>query len=294
MIGSRESLFRSTYRVKADFPNVAGLNVGADVRVGGIREGTVRRVNLPAPPDGAVTVIVDLDKSTRDIVKSDSVAAIRSEGLLGDKYVEISFGSEEAAPLRDGDAIASSPPFDISDLMSKTNQILDSATETVRNAQATTSNLMSVSSKIDQGQGTLGALVNDKTIYEQASAGVASLRENMDAFKHNFLVRGFFRNRGYENSDELTKHELSKLPAGPYERAFVFDSKQIFDKPDSAKLKNQKALDAVGKVSGRGEVRISRSGSLGWYQGRHGQGPPAHRSSSDGRSKLPRRTVSDG
>jgi phospholipid/cholesterol/gamma-HCH transport system substrate-binding protein len=174
LIGSRESLFQPTYLVKADFPNVAGLNVGADVRVGGIREGTVKRVNLPAHPDGEVTVIVDLDKSTRDIVKSDSVAAIRSEGLLGDKYVEISFGSGEAAPPRDGDTIASSPPFDISDLMAKTNQILDSATETVRNAQATTSNLKSVSSKIDQGQGTLGALVNDKTIYEQASAGVTS------------------------------------------------------------------------------------------------------------------------
>jgi len=247
LIGSRESLFRSTYTVKADFPNVAGLNVGADVRVGGIREGTVRRVNLPAAPGGAVSVMVDLDKATRDIVKKDSVAAIRSEGLLGDKYVEISFGSEGAAQLSDGETIASSPPFDISDLMAKTNQILDSATETARNAQSTTSNLKSVSSKIDQGQGTLGALVNDKTIYEQASAGVTALRENMDAFKHNILVRGFFRNRGYEDSDELTKHELAKLPEGPYLRAFVYDSRQIFDKPDSAKLKNHKTLDEVGR-----------------------------------------------
>jgi phospholipid/cholesterol/gamma-HCH transport system substrate-binding protein len=246
LIGNRESLFRPTYSVRADFPNIAGLNVGADVRVGGVREGTVKRINLPAQPSGAVTVIVDLDKSTHSIVKKDSVAAIKSEGLLGDKYMEISFGSEEAAQLKNGETIASAPPLDISDLMVKTNQILDSATDTARNAEAATSSLKSVSSKIDQGQGTVGALINDKTIYEKASAGVASLQDNMEAFKHNFLVRGFFRKRGYEDSDELTKHQIAKLPAGPYMKAFVYDSKQIFDKPDSAKLKNQKALDKAG------------------------------------------------
>ncbi|HEY4361302.1 MAG TPA: MlaD family protein [Bryobacteraceae bacterium] len=239
LIGNRESLFRSTYRVKADFPNVAGLNVGADVRVGGIREGTVRSVNLPAHPGQAVTVVVDLERQTRGILKKDSVAAIRSEGLLGDKYVEITFGSEEAAPLKDGDAISSQPPFDISDLIDKTNQILDSATATAQKAE-------SVATKIDEGQGTLGALVNDKTIYRKATAGVTSLQEDMEALKHNFLVRGFFRNRGYEDSADLTKYQLSKLPQGPYLRSFVYDSKQIFDKTDSAKLKNQKALKEVG------------------------------------------------
>jgi phospholipid/cholesterol/gamma-HCH transport system substrate-binding protein len=247
LIGSRESLLHPTYRVKADFPNVAGLNVGADVRVGGIREGTVRRIDLPKHPGEPVTVVAGLEKAAHEIVKKDSIASIRSEGLLGDKYMEISFGSQEAAPLKDGEAIASAPPFDISDLMAKTNQILDSASDTAKNAEATTSNLKSVSSKIDEGQGTLGELVNDKTVYQQASAGATALREDAEALKHNFLTRGFFRNRGYEDSADLTKHEIAKLPQGPALKTFVFDSKQIFDKPDSAKLKNQKALNEVGK-----------------------------------------------
>lgn len=239
LIGSRQSLFYPTYRVRADFTNVAGLNVGADVRVGGIREGTVRRINLPVRPDGPVTVIVDLEKATQSIVKKDSVAAIRSEGLLGDKYLEVSFGSDGAAALKDGDVIESSPPFDISDLIAKTNQLLDSAAVTAQKAE-------SVTSKIDQGQGTLGALINDKRIYQQASAGMTELQEDMEALKHNFLMRGFFRNRGYEDSAELAKHDVSPLPPGPYMRTFVYDSKQIFDKPDSAKLKNEKALNEVG------------------------------------------------
>jgi outer membrane protein OmpA-like peptidoglycan-associated protein len=247
LIGSRESLFHPTYRVRADFPTVQGLNVGADVRVGGIREGTIRRIDLPAHPGGAVTVIAGLDTRTHDIVKKDSVASIQSEGLLGDKYMEISFGSEEAARLKDGETIASAPPFDISTLITKTNQMLDGATDTLKNADAATGSLKSVSSKIDQGQGTLGALVNDKTVYQQASAGVAALHDDAEALKHNFLTRGFFRNRGYEDSDELTKHAIAKLPEGPPLKTFVYDSRQIFDKPDSAKLKNQKPLNEVGK-----------------------------------------------
>ena len=73
-------------------------------------EGTVKRINLPKRPDGKVTVVMDMHQATREVLKNDSVAAIKSEGLLGDKYVEISFGSPEAQKLKNGDTIASAPP----------------------------------------------------------------------------------------------------------------------------------------------------------------------------------------
>ena len=59
LIGSRESLFQSTYRVKAEFQNVAGLADGADVRVGGLHQGTVKHIQLPNRPDGKVIVTMD-------------------------------------------------------------------------------------------------------------------------------------------------------------------------------------------------------------------------------------------
>src|SRR5207253_1404235 len=117
MIGNREFLFKSTYHLKADFDNVKGLNDGADVRVGGIHKGTVKRIDLPPRPDQKVTVLMDLDTGTRGILKKDSVASIRSEGLVGDKYVEISFGSKDGEKLKDGDTIDSQPPQDVSDLI---------------------------------------------------------------------------------------------------------------------------------------------------------------------------------
>ena len=124
-IGNKETRFKSTYLVKTQFQDVAGLNNGADVRVGGIRKGTVKNIDLPKKPDGKVTVVMDLESATRDIVKKDSVAAIKSEGLLGDKYVEISFGSVDADKVKNGDTIGSEPPLDISDVIGKANQILD-------------------------------------------------------------------------------------------------------------------------------------------------------------------------
>ena len=102
LIGSKQFLFRSTYRLNAEFQNVSGLTDGAEVRVGGLREGTVKHIDLPSRPDGKVRVAMDLKSDTHNVIKKDSVAAIKSEGLVGDKYVEISFGSSGAAGCRPG------------------------------------------------------------------------------------------------------------------------------------------------------------------------------------------------
>ena len=113
IIGSKQYLFSSTYQLKAQFDNVVGLDVGGDVRVGGVHSGTVRNIMLPHKPGDKVTVVMDLSKSTHEIIKQDSVASIETEGLLGNQYLAISFGSSGAANLRDGDTIASQPPLEM-------------------------------------------------------------------------------------------------------------------------------------------------------------------------------------
>jgi phospholipid/cholesterol/gamma-HCH transport system substrate-binding protein len=247
-IGSEESLFHRTYGVQAQFQNVEGLIDGADVRVGGIHKGNVRSIQLPRRPDEKPTVQMDLDDSTRAVIKKDSVASIKSQGLLGDKYVEISFGSPDAATIRDGDTLTTASPLDISDLITKTNEILDSAKSTMKNVD-------SISAKVNQGQGSIGELINSKKLYqqvdaatEQAKAGAAEFQEDMEALKHNFLLRGFFKKRGYEDEDEITKHQIAQLPREQYLNKFEYDGKQIFDKPDTAKLKNEKVLKEAGEA----------------------------------------------
>jgi outer membrane protein OmpA-like peptidoglycan-associated protein len=115
LIGNKEFLFNPTYRLKTDFQNVGGLDNGAEVRVGGIHEGTITRIDLPAEPGGKVTVVMKLHSSTQNIIRKDSIASIKTEGLLGNKYMEISFGTAKAQPVQNDDVIASEVPLDIAD-----------------------------------------------------------------------------------------------------------------------------------------------------------------------------------
>src|SRR5271169_4572490 len=134
IVGSKQYLFSSTYPLKAQFDNVVGLDAGADVRVGGVHSGTVSSIVLPHKPGEKVMVIMDLGKSTHKIIKQDSVATIETEGLLGNQYLAISFGSSGKADVRDGDTIASEPPLEMSDLFQKTSSILDSSQQAIQNA----------------------------------------------------------------------------------------------------------------------------------------------------------------
>jgi len=115
LIGEKEFLFSRGYLLKAEFQNVGGLNNGAEVRIGGIHQGTVTQIDLPSQPNGKVTVVMNLIDSTRGVIRSDSRASIKTEGLLGDKYVEISFGSPDAKPVPNDGTIASETPKDISE-----------------------------------------------------------------------------------------------------------------------------------------------------------------------------------
>jgi phospholipid/cholesterol/gamma-HCH transport system substrate-binding protein len=261
IIGSKQYLFSSTYRLKAQFATVVGLDAGAEVRIGGVHTGTVREIDLPTKATDKITVLMDLQRSTHAIIKQDSVASIETEGLLGNEYVAISFGSVQAQNVKDNDTIGSEAPLVIADLMKKADGILDTSQEALNNVTVVTANLSSISTKINQGQGTIGALVNDKKVYTQldqttaglrdtvnhAQAGVTAFQENMEAMKQNFLVRGFYKKRGYESPSDLEKNEIAKLPDSAPLKSFAFDSKQLFDKQDTAKPKNQKALRAAGQ-----------------------------------------------
>jgi phospholipid/cholesterol/gamma-HCH transport system substrate-binding protein len=261
IIGSKQYLFTSTYRLKAQFATVVGLDPGAEVRIGGVRSGSVRDIELPNKPTDKIIVLMDLQRSTHDIVKQDSVAAIETAGLLGNEYVSISFGSAQALNVKDGDTISALPPLVIADLMKKADGILDTSQEALDSVTVAAANLGSISGKINQGQGTIGALVNDKKIYTQldqttvglrdtvdhAQAGVASFQENMEAMKQNVLLRGYFKKRGYENSSDLVKNEIPQLPQAAPLKTFTFESKQLFDKVDTARPKNQKSLRTAGQ-----------------------------------------------
>jgi phospholipid/cholesterol/gamma-HCH transport system substrate-binding protein len=261
IIGSKKYLFVSTYELKTKFASVAGLSTGADVQVGGVQSGTVRAIMLPHSPKDKVTVVLEMNQNTHDIVKQDSVASIQTEGLLGNQYVAVSFGSEGKPDVKSGDTIASVPPLEMSAILDKANGLLAQGQHAMADINQVAAHLNSVSAKIDQGNGTVGALVNDKELYNNlnqtastaksavgsAQTGIQDFQDNMEALKHNFLLKGYFKNRGYEDSSDLGKDEIAAIPQAATVKEFTFQAKDLFDKKDSAKLKGQKALKDAGE-----------------------------------------------
>jgi len=281
IIGSKKYLFRPTYQLKTTFANVAGLQAGADVMVGGLHSGTVRAIDLPSKPGEQMTVIMEMDEPTRKIIRQDSIASIQTEGLLGNQYVAVSFGSGSKPEVKNGDSIASVPPLEMSELLDKANGLLGQGRAAMANINQVAEHLKSVSAKIDSGNGTVGALVNDKALYNNldqtasgakaavasADAGIKDFQDNMEALKHNFLLRGYFKNRGYEDSADLGKDEIVSAPQGATIKDFTYQSKDLFDKQDSAKLKGQKALNAAGEFLAANDFGVAvievSSGSIG-------------------------------
>lgn len=254
LIGRARGLFRFGYTLKAQFENVSGLQNGAEVRVGGIGEGTVKLIQLPTRQGEKVTVTMELANATRRVIKKDSVAAIRTEGMVGAKYVEISFGSQDSPEVRNGDTIQGEPPIEFADLLKKANTILDSTDVLTSHLADAAVNLDAISAKINGGKGSLGQLVNDKQMYQelntttaQAAAGAKAFKDDMTALQHNFFLRGFFKKRGYNDAENLSAHEVSSLPDAPYGKIFSYDAHQLFDHPDSAKLKSENQLNEAGQ-----------------------------------------------
>jgi len=261
IIGSKQYLFHPTYQLKTQFANVAGLEAGADVMVGGLHSGTVRSIELPNRPGEKMTVLLEMSQDTSKIIRADSVASIETEGLLGNQYVAVSFGSGDRPEVKSGDTLSSVPPLEMSELVAKANGLLGQGQTAMANINQVSEHLKSVSAKIDSGNGTVGALVNDRELYSNldqtasgarsavtsAQTGIKDFQDNMEALKHNFLLKGYFKNRGYEDSADLGKDEIAIVPQATAIKDFTLQSKDLFDKQDSARLKGQKALNPAGE-----------------------------------------------
>ena len=295
LIGEKQLLFSRTYHLKTTFDNVAGLDEGAPVRVGGVRIGTVEKIRLPSRPAEKILIEMQLEDSTHAVLRKDSVAAIETEGLLGSKYMEISFGSAQGEALREGDLLQSRPPLDYTDIAHKASNTIDTAKQAIESAKnavdsskiaienlnGATRNFKSITGKIDKGEGTIGAFVNDrrtfdninsmtaslKDVVDEAKTGVVSFQENMEALKHNFLLRGFFKDRGYFDSADLMRYAVERLPEEAPVRKFVITNKDLFDKPDNAKLDKEKLLNEAGKYLESNKfgfvVIVARTGEQG-------------------------------
>ncbi|MCY4508617.1 MAG: MlaD family protein [Acidobacteria bacterium] len=117
IIGDRGLLFTERFAIEADFGNVTGIAIGTEVRVAGIEAGEVLDITIPLSPGERFLVHIWVRENLRPLVRTDSVAAVFTDGLLGAVFIQIQSGSARAAPVEDGDRIRGVDVAARSDLM---------------------------------------------------------------------------------------------------------------------------------------------------------------------------------
>jgi phospholipid/cholesterol/gamma-HCH transport system substrate-binding protein len=205
IIGKQKNLFNPVFTLRANFNSVSGLQVGNTIRFSGINVGTVD--NIIIINDSTVKVEMLIKKEVQKFIKSDAYASIGSEGIIGDKVIVISQRNHSDTIVKSGQLIATIEPIE-------TDEIMRSLKITADNAALASNDIVGIVAKINSGQGTIGRLIKDEKMANNLDQTVANLKtsskkldENMEAAKHNFLLKGYFKKK--EKAEAKKKEEAA-------------------------------------------------------------------------------------
>lgn len=165
-IGSQKNIFHSSISVKADFSDIGGLMPGNNVRFNGINVGTVSKV-YPIS-DQLIRVEFAIDENSVEFIGNDATVAIGTDGLLGNKLVNISPGTSNSPRVKEGDLLVSVSPVEMDDALRTLNM-------TNENILEITKHLRHVLEEFDQNN-SLWTILNDSTLSEDVKSAVVSFK----------------------------------------------------------------------------------------------------------------------
>jgi len=218
LIGNQQNLFGSTFRVSASFYNVNGLMKGNNVRFAGIDVGTVESVEIVS--DSAVNVVMVIEKKVQPFIKKNAIASVGTDGLMGNKLVNINYGEKNSPGIEEGDILVTERPVEmaevvrtlnvtnenikvistnlrhITDKINSKNSLWSLLMDTIvaENVKSSivnvklisnqslmvTGNLKSITQSIKEGKGSVGALITDTTISAQIKQAVVNIKKLSD------------------------------------------------------------------------------------------------------------------
>ncbi len=172
-IGKRQQIFIRHTRYNTSFSNVTGLQTGAPVRVSGVNVGFVESITLPTQPDeNRITVRFTVNAVYTERIRNDSVASIKTIGLLGDKYLEVRGGSAEAERILEGGKVPGKDPAEVDELVAGGEDLM-------ANLITISSSLKVILNRIEAGEGLLGELTrtsaDEEKFSDMAKSSMASL-----------------------------------------------------------------------------------------------------------------------
>lgn len=166
MMSKNESIFASRFEIKAHFENVSGLVAGNNVRVSGIVVGIVEDVELVN--DTLVIVTIALNNKMRQVVRKNALAALGTDGLIGNRVVNIVPVKEPAPLIEPGDILMGQKEV-------STEEMLRTLDQTNRNVLVISRGLMETIDKINKST-LLTSLLNDESLSHNLRTSLLNLR----------------------------------------------------------------------------------------------------------------------
>jgi phospholipid/cholesterol/gamma-HCH transport system substrate-binding protein len=179
-LGQAANLFTKRYHLIAFLPDANGLREGGSVMVAGQLAGTVTKIEfLPVDNDTTrnlrLTLAVDAD--VREQIRKDSKGKLRTLGLLGDKVFDITTGTPRYQPLRDGDTVTVVPSLDY-------EAVIAQASGAVNDMVALTKDLRAITGGLVKGEGTMGQLLTNRSLYDQLNGTLGRANSMLARFQN--------------------------------------------------------------------------------------------------------------
>ena len=280
LLGSRTQYFQPQYTVKAIFSNVGYLLEGAGVYLAGVQVGRVGEIRF-FEDIAAQKVLVSLNiaRNYQERIRQDSVAVITSSGLLGDKYIDITLGSESEPELLNGMFIRTQDPADYGQLIRQGEEVLKNTIEITSALGALTSgfrssqapmavtdlltSLAQTARAIETGDGLIHALIYEKgneRIFADLAAATTALRDTLTGIKEG---KGFLQTLLTDPNPEVVA-QLTKLLASAHKLLQDIEKGQgvlhalIYDKQGGKAVK-----DFAGATDNMNEILAKLKGQDG-------------------------------
>lgn len=238
-IGRQQKLFGDNFRLITHYRSIEGLTVGNNVRFSGINVGIVDDITIINDTTVRVTLLIEDD--VRKFIKMDAKADISSNGLMGDRIINIVPGTANAPEVKDGSVIASLKPFSIS-------EIIEPLKATAQNASEISTDLAIVSKNIRDGKGVIGRLFTDEEMaqnmsstMENVNSASSKIDEGVGALKDNWLFRGYFKRK--EREKQKQEEEKLKKQNGTDEKKLTRKERRELRRKQREERKKQKEAE---------------------------------------------------